>query len=63
MFPMMKSNQSTPDEDTLVVPFDLVETTDEAGWFASGRARALRPSERPKSVPPTGDDDIDRWLR
>jgi hypothetical protein len=59
---MNNDNPSTSDEGELVAPFDLVET-DEAGWFGYRRARALRPSERPKSVPPTGDDDIDRWLR
>jgi hypothetical protein len=61
---MMKSdNPSTRGEGDLVVPLDLAETTDEAGWFEYRRAGPLRPSERPKSVPPTGDEDIDRWLR
>jgi len=33
------------------------------GWFVEGAVSETRPAARPKSVPPTGDDEVDRWLR
>jgi hypothetical protein len=35
----------------------------EDGWFVDGGPSATRPTARPKSSPPTGDDEVDRWLR
>jgi hypothetical protein len=35
----------------------------DGGWFVRAAPESRRPSERPKTVPPTGDDEIDRWLR
>jgi len=35
----------------------------DGGWFVQSKPDSRRPSERPKTVPPTGDDEIDRWLR
>ena len=35
----------------------------DGGWFVQAAPESRRPSERPKTVPPTGDDEIDRWLR
>ena len=42
---------------------DREEGLDDAGWFVTASSGARRPSQRPKSVPPTGDSDIDGWLR
>jgi hypothetical protein len=43
---------------------DIVERESlETGWFVDP-ASGVRPAvARAKSVPPTGDDDVDAWLR
>jgi hypothetical protein len=35
----------------------------ESGWFVDPASSVRQPVARAKSVPPTGDDDVDAWLR
>ncbi len=34
----------------------------EGGWFVQPASQTV-PAVRPKSVSPTGDDEVDTWLR
>lgn len=61
---MNTPHKSTEPQPILDSPYPRVgsdDTLETVTWFAP---HTMRPgSARPKSVPPTGDDEIDRWLR
>ena len=52
-----------PDLASTPQPVDVERPLEEDEWFVDGSSSGTRPTARPKSSPPTGDDEVDRWLK